>query len=334
MTHRSTLLALGAALSAVTLLAACGGGSSSASGSGGGTTKVTFGYIGDFNGSSLLAVADQEGLWKKHHLDVSTKVFTNGPLQIQALGTGDLDFGYIGPGAMWLPASGKAKVVALNTLGNADRVIAQAGITSLADLKGKKIGVPAGTSGDMILTLGLESVGLTKKDVSIVPMDPATIVTAFASKKIDAAGIWYPLLNSIKARVPDLVELGKDSDFSSVMPFPTAYVAGNDVVKDHEQTVSEVLDVLKEAMQYRSDHPEETIKATAGFLKLKEADVAADAANSQVLTVADLDAKTADGTIDKWLGQMNDYFVKAGTLTGTPQDPADYYTGDLFKAAK
>ncbi len=62
--------------------------------------------------------------------------------------------------------------------------------------------------------------------------------------------------------------------------------------------------------------------------------MAADAANSQVLTVADLDAKTADGTIDKWLGQMNDYFVKAGTLTGTPQDPADYYTGDLFKAAK
>ncbi len=96
MKHRSTLLALGAALSAVTLLAACGGGSSSASGSEGGTTKVTFGYIGDFNGSSLLAVADQEGLWKKHHLDVSTKVFTNGPLQIQALGTGDLDFGYIG----------------------------------------------------------------------------------------------------------------------------------------------------------------------------------------------------------------------------------------------
>ncbi len=44
------------------------------------------------------------------------------------------------------------------------------------------------------------------------------------------------------------------------MPFPTAYVAGNDVVKDHEQTVSEVLDVLKEAMQYRSDHPKETIK--------------------------------------------------------------------------
>jgi NitT/TauT family transport system substrate-binding protein len=334
MTHRSSLLAIGAALSAVTLLAACGGGSSGAAGAAGGTTKVTFGYIGDFNGSSLLAVADQEGLWKKHHLDVSTKVFTNGPLQIQALGAGDLDFGYIGPGAMWLPASGKAKVVALNTLGNADRVIAQAGITSLADLRGKKIGIPAGTSGDMILTLALESVGLTKDDVSIVPMDPATIVTAFASKKIDAAGIWYPLLNSIKARVPDLVELGKDSDFSSVMPFPTAFVAGNDVVKDHEQTVTEVLGVLKEAMKYRSDHPQDAIKATAGFLKLKEADVAADAANSQVLSADELDSKTADGTIDTWLGQMNDYFVKAGTITGTPQDPSDYYTGDLFKAAK
>ena len=69
---------------------------------------VNFGYIADFNGTSLLAIAEDQGLWEKYGLDVTATSFTNGPLQIQALGTGDLDFGYIGPGAFWLPASGQA----------------------------------------------------------------------------------------------------------------------------------------------------------------------------------------------------------------------------------
>ena len=36
-------------------------------------------------------------------------------------------------------------------------------------------------------------------------MDPATVVSAFSSGQVDAAGIWYPLIDTIKAQVPDLV---------------------------------------------------------------------------------------------------------------------------------
>ena len=88
---------------------------------------VNFGYIPDFNGTSLLAIAEDQGLLGEVRPRTSRPPsFTNGPLQIQALGTGDLDFGYIGPGAFWLPASGQAKIVAINTLGQADRVVAPA----------------------------------------------------------------------------------------------------------------------------------------------------------------------------------------------------------------
>jgi NitT/TauT family transport system substrate-binding protein len=309
--------------------AAC---SSDDSGGSGGTTHVNFGYIGDFNGASLLAVADDQGLWKKHGVDAKTSVFTNGPLQIQALGTGDLDFGYIGPGAMWLPASGKAKVVALNTLGNADRVIAQAGIATMADLKGKTIGVPEGTSGDMILTLALKKAGLTKNDVKIVTMDAATIVSAFTSKQIDAAGFWYPAIATIKKAVPDLVELAKNEDFADTVSFPTAFVAGNDVVAKDQDKTKKVIAVLRDAIQYRSEHLDETIASTAKMLNLPPDQVKADATNSKVLSLSDLDGYTKDGTIDKWLTGMNDYFVGAGNLTGAV-DPKTYYTGDLFTGA-
>ncbi|MFG2053349.1 aliphatic sulfonate ABC transporter substrate-binding protein [Micromonospora sp. NPDC048930] len=326
----SRKLLAGAAAGAIVaaLLSGCG----SDSGSGGQAEEVTFGYIGDFNGTSLLAIANDQKLWAKHGLEADTKVFTNGPLQIQALGAGDLDFGYIGPGAMWLPASGQAKVVAINTLGNADRVIAQPGVTSIQQLKGKTVGVPEGTSGDMILTLALRKAGMTKQDVKIVPMDPSTIVSAFSAKKIDAAGFWYPAIATIKKQVPDVVELAKNDDFAAEVSFPTAFVAGNQVVANEKAKTEKVLAVLRDAMRYRSENMDRSIALTAKMLNVPVDQVKADAANVKVLSVDELDTMTKDGTIDKWLTGMSDYFVQAGKLK-SPADPKSYYTGDLFMAA-
>ncbi|WP_198153714.1 aliphatic sulfonate ABC transporter substrate-binding protein [Catenuloplanes japonicus] len=291
--------------------------------------KINFGYIGDWNGTSLLAVAQKQGLWAKHGLDASIKVFTNGPLQVQALQTGDLDYGYIGPGAFWLPASGQAKIIAINTIGAADRVIAQPGITSVAGLRGRKVGVPEGTSGDMILTLALQKAGLTNADVERVPLDASTLVSAFASKQIDAAGFWYPAIATIKKTIPDLVELAKNDDFTDTVAFPNAFVAGNAVPAAR---TAKVVAVLREANDYRATHRDAAIAATAELLKLKVEDVTADAANSRTLTTAELDAATKDGTIAKWLTGMGDYFVGAGKL---PQqaDPASYYLGDVYTGA-
>jgi NitT/TauT family transport system substrate-binding protein len=330
-TKRTTTLVAALGLAATAALSGCGS-SDSGSASGGKTQTVNFGYIGDFNGTSLLAIADDQGLWKKHGLEAKTKVFTNGPLQIQALGTGDLDFGYIGPGAIWLPASGQAKIVAINTLGRADRVIAQPGITSMQQLKGKTVAVPQGTSGDMILTLALKKAGMTKDDVKVVNMDPSTIVSAFSSKKVDAAGFWYPAIATIKKQVPDLVELAKNTDFEQQVSFPTAFVAGNDVVAKDKDKTDKTIAVLRDAMAYRSAHMDKTIELTAKMLHLTTDQVKADAANVKVLTVDELDAQTKDGTIDKWLTGLSDYFVAAGKLKA-PADPKSYYLGSEFTAA-
>jgi NitT/TauT family transport system substrate-binding protein len=233
---------------------------------------------------------------------------------------------------MWLPASGKAKVIALNTLGDSDRVIAQPGIDSMQELKGKTVAVPEGTSGDMILTLALKKAGMTKSDIKAVPMDPSTIVAAVSSKKVDAAGFWYPAAATIKKQVPGLVELAKDSDFKDDVSFPTAFVAGNKLVKEQPDKVKKVLAVLREAIDFRAEHTDEAIQLTAAKLKIPVDQVKADAANNKLLSVDELDALTKDGTVDKWLKGMNDYFVQAGKLK-QPLDPKSYYTGDLFMEA-
>jgi NitT/TauT family transport system substrate-binding protein len=293
---------------------------------------VNFGYIPDFNGTSLLAIAEDQGLWKKYGLNVNTPSFTNGPLQIQALGTGDLDFGYIGPGAFWLPASGQAQIVAINTLGQADRVVAQPGIDSIEELRGKTVAFPEGTSGDMILTLALQEAGMTKADINAVPMEAAAIVTALASGQVDGAGFWYPALATVKEQVPDLVELAKNSDFVDTVAFPTAFVAGNDVVENQPEMLDRVLKALRDAIAYRAANLDDAIQLTADFNALEVSQVEGDVANVQVLSLEEIDAYTADGTVNTWLSGMVDYFVGAGKLDSAV-DPTEFYTGDLFLKA-
>jgi NitT/TauT family transport system substrate-binding protein len=299
--------------------------------SGGGAIKVAFGYIGDYNGSSLIAIANDQKLWQKYGIDVTTKVFTTGPVQVTAMNAGDLDFGYIGPGAIWEGAAGNAKIIAMNSLGNADRVIAQSGITDISQLKGKKIGVPDGTSGDMILNFALQKAGMSIKDVQRVPMDAPTIVTAFDSGQIDAAGIWYPLINTIKIKKPNLVELAKDADFADTTSFPTAFVASNKAAGNSAE-LTKVDQVLRDAMDYRAANADKTAQLVAALTKQPVDKVKADAANSTMLDSKTADGYTTDGSFTKWLTALGGYFVNAGKIKQNT-DPATYYLGTTFTAA-
>ncbi|WP_328504247.1 aliphatic sulfonate ABC transporter substrate-binding protein [Streptomyces sp. NBC_00457] len=322
MTRRGFMSALSVASLSLSV-SSCG---SSGSGSGGGT-DIRFGYIADYNGASLLAVADEQGLWKKHGISASYKTFVNGPIQIQALGTGNLDYGYIGPGAMWLPASGKSKIVAINTLTYADRVIVKPGITSLTGLKGKKVGVPEGTSGEMVLNLALRRAGMTMDDIDKVVMDAPTVVSAFASGQIDGAGIWYPLIATIKEKVPGLVEVASTREIGG--SFPTAFVAGNEV---QPATNEKVVKVLQEANDWRAAHHEESVALAAKLLKVPEDKVKADAANVETMTTADLVAKTKDGTVGTWLDGMSDFFARTGQLEQAPAADT-FYSADVYTKA-
>ncbi|MEV4562865.1 aliphatic sulfonate ABC transporter substrate-binding protein [Nonomuraea sp. NPDC049419] len=318
------------ALAVLPLAAGCG----TSDGDGDGAKKVRFGYIADFAGAAVLAAADQQDLWAKHGLEPELKVFTNGPVQIQALGAGDIDFGYIGSGATWLAASGKAKIIAPNMLGQADRVITHpgTGISSIADLKGKKVGVPEGTSGDMILELALKEAGLSGKDVQKVNMDPSTVVTAFSGKQIDAAAIWYPLIDTIKKNVPDTVELTKSEDYYPKLSFPSSFVARNELVAEDPETVTKVLKVLQEGNDWVAAHRGEAETLTATFLKVPAEQFKGASAVTKVVPTSELKQLVADGSVAGWYKGLADLFVTMGKLPTSP-DPATYLAADLYQAA-
>ncbi len=242
------------------------------------------------------------------------KVFTNGPIQIQAMGAGSLNFGTIGPGALWLPASGRSKMIGVNDIGFSDRVIAQASINSIQDLKGKKVGVPRGTSGDMILRMALTKAGMSISDIQVVPMDPSTIVAAFSSKQIEAAGIWYPLIDAIKPRVPDMKELAANKDFYPATSFINAFVARNEIVQENPKLVTSFLSRHEkgDGLPGRQSRPFHRIDD--GFPQGTGDTTAKVARSRKLLTSAELDKFTEDGTINKWLTDFNKMFQEFGTV--------------------
>jgi NitT/TauT family transport system substrate-binding protein len=293
------------------------------------SADMTIGYIADFPNASVLAIAKDQKLWEAEGIEPSVKVFTNGPIQIQAMGAGSLNFGTIGPGALWLPASGRAKVIGVNDIGFSDRVIAQGGIASMADLKGKKVGVPQGTSGDMILRMALTKAGMTIGDIQMVPMDPSTVVAAFTSKQIDGAGIWYPLIDTIKPRVPDMKELASNQDFYPQTSFINTFVARNEIVEQNPDLVKKFLRVMKKAMDYRVANLDRSIEITTAFLNAPAEATNKVARSRKMLTSKELDGFTKDGTVNKWLTDFNKLFQEFGTVK-EPLSPEKYYTGDLF----
>ena len=72
-----------------------------------------------------------------------------------------------------------------------------AGIETVADVKGKRIGVPFGSGADYMLQGALKVNGLSTDDVTLVNLQPQPIVAAWATKQIDAAFIWAPILTTL-----------------------------------------------------------------------------------------------------------------------------------------
>lgn len=292
--------------------------------------SINVGYIADGNGSMLVNIAEKQGLWAKHGLEVETLAFTNGPLQIQALGTGDIDFGYIGFGALWLPMSGQATVVSVNSNGQADRVLAKPGITSLADLKGKTIGVPEGTSGDILLSLALKNANLTTDDVEIVYMDAPTAVSAFINDQIEAVAIWYPHVQTILDQKPDTVELVKSADFPD-LAFPACQVAAPNIT-ERPEILAKFQAVQKEAFAWAVDNREELTEQLAEFLDIPLDSIASEQEFVEVLSPDDVIAKSNDGTIEGWFTTLNEEFVAQEKLDAVAA-VSDYWLAEEYAQA-
>jgi len=205
--------------------------------------------------TGLPVIARQQGVIEKaleaKGVKVSWVEFTAGPPLVEALNVGSINVGWTGDAPpIFGQAAGSAivYVAALPSNGKGEAIFTkpESGIKSVADLKGKKVGVGKGTSAHNLLVAAIEKNGLKFSDIDVVYLSPADAAAAFASDKIDAWAVWDPFFAIAETRYQPRV-LARSSD---VLKVNTYFLANRDYAKSHADTINITLDALGEAAKW------------------------------------------------------------------------------------
>jgi NitT/TauT family transport system substrate-binding protein len=148
----------------------------------------------DWPGWTAFAIAAEKGWFKDAGVDVELLWFEYGP-SMEAFTAGKVDAVMVTNGdALVTGANGAKNVMILVTdysNGN-DMIVAQPGIKSLKDLKGKKIAVEVGFVDHLLLLNGLKKAGMTESDVELVPTPTNQTPQVLASGQVAAIAAWQP----------------------------------------------------------------------------------------------------------------------------------------------
>ena len=187
-------------------LAGCGSDEADASSSGKPVT-LRLGYFPNLtHATAIVGVEDGHFAKALGKNKLKTQTFNAGPEATQALLSGALDATYIGPGPAtnaYAKSGGEAvRVISGATSGGAALVV-KPEITSVEDLKGKKIATPQlGNTQDIALRSYLKEKGLETTqegggDVQILPQENSQTADTFATGAIDGAWVPEPYLSRL-----------------------------------------------------------------------------------------------------------------------------------------
>jgi sulfonate transport system substrate-binding protein len=287
--------------------------------------------IGDNGGDGSRALAQITGVFASAPYKVTFAQFTYGPPLVQAAASGDIDLGSVGDVP---PITGAAQEYGFSVVGVAhyidttvpdEDIIVPKGspIRTVAQLRGKKIAVPQGSSAHGLVLLALEHAGLTPSDVQLDFLSPAAGATAFESGKVDAWAIWNPQVSlAIQQGARILVKGLPPNDQLS-----NYYVAPNrDLTGPRRAAFGDLFKRLAAEFAWANKHPAEYAQALAQEDDISVADATAVVPASEfwVAPVASSDVQAEQALANAFLqaGQIKN----AVNIAGISQNvlPAGY----------
>ena len=210
-----------------------------------------------------LTIAEQLGYFKAEGLDVKIVDFAGGSQALRALvgGSADVVSGAFEHTLNMQTKGQKLRAVVL--MGRAPQIVlginpkTMAGFKTLADLKGKKIGVTApGSSTNVMTNFVLAKAGIKPNEVSIIGVGAgAGAVAAMRSGQIDALANLDPVI-SLLTRSKDLVIVSDtrilaeaEKVFGGPMPAACLYLPQSFIDK-HPRTVQALVTAIVRANQW------------------------------------------------------------------------------------
>ncbi|WP_405823487.1 ABC transporter substrate-binding protein [Streptomyces sp. NBC_01390] len=333
--NRSALLRRGLAVATalpLLTLAACGYGSDSKDDSSkakvaagaqkiDGLDSVKIGYFGNLtHGTALVGV--NKGYFQKAlgATEAKYQVFNAGPSEIEALNSGSIDIGWIGPSPSingYTKSKGtNLRIIGGSASGGVKLVVNPTKIKSVKDVKGKKIATPQlGNTQDVAFLNWIADQGWKvdaesgKGDVSVVRTDNKVTPDAYKSGSIDGAWVPEPTASKLVAEgakvLLDEADLWPDKKFVI-----TNIIVSQKFLKEHPKAVEAVLKASVDTNKWINANSE-AAKAAAN------AQLAIDSGKALKPEVIDPAWKSIQFTNDPLASTLNseaEHAVKAGLL--------------------
>ncbi len=226
--------------------------------------------------SALLFVAEQKGMFKNEGLAVSLIKQPFGKDSLDMTLSGQAEFTTVASLPLSAAILGGAKPSILATIGKSehDHMIVANGdraITQVADLRGKTVAVPYGTTLQFYLDAALIDAGISPSEVTTVDLADCDALTALTKGTVDAALQIAPLTER------GITVLG----FYPTMFSPTLYtmhwnlVTSRDLLATRPEVAKKLLRALIAAQSYVEENPDQSIEVTARHTGIAAIDIAA-----------------------------------------------------------
>ncbi|MEJ0002897.1 MAG: taurine ABC transporter substrate-binding protein [Pararobbsia sp.] len=236
---------------------------------------------------------------------VSYRQFGGGGDVIRAMASGNVEIGEAGSSPVAAGLSQGLPIELfwiLDNINDAEALVARngSGITSVAQLKGKRLGVPFVSTSHFHALLALKQAGLDSSDVKILNMRPAEIAAAWARGDIDATYVWNPVLSKVEQNGTVLTSSGKIAAQTGLATFD-GLVVNRDWAAANPQFMTTFVRILAKYDALYAAHPNQWTgdtpqgKAVATVTGGTPADVAASLALYQFPT-------PREQASDAWLG--------------------------------
>ena len=151
----------------------------------------------------------------------------------------------------------------------ADRILARPPLASMPELRGKRIGVEANATGAYVLSRGLQLVGMTARDVTVVPMSIDEHEGAYTSGQVDAVVTYEPCCGRLQT-------LGACSVFdSSQIPgeIIDLLVTNTHATVAHKAALASLVTGWFRALAYLRQNPENAARLMAPRMQLSATEV-------------------------------------------------------------
>ena len=279
-----SLLLSGILVASMTLLAACGGGgatpapagNSGESGVAGGTAapvefKIAF---CTWIGYAPLYIAQDQGYFEEFGISPTLEIIEDESQYAAALYSNSIQaLGNVLDREVVHFASGTPEQVifSMDESSGGDGIIASGDIKTVADLKGKTIGLDKSSTSYFFFLTILEANGVEESEVTIQEMGADDAGTAFIAGNLDAAVVWEPYLTEASNREGGHV-LASSADYPKTIV--DVMVMRTDFIEANPDAARGLAAAWYKAIEFYKANPDEGNRIMAEGLELDVEDIA------------------------------------------------------------